>query len=501
LSKVASRDLSHLGNYDVAVIGAGIVGAMIARELSKLDGRFVVLEKESFPTFGVSKASLSQIHLPDFCPPGSLKGKLCKDAPSRFKRLAAELDVSYREVDELWLALDASQLDNLKEAKRRGQANGATGYELIGPQKIRELEPHVTKQAVNALYAKGVGVIYTPEWGFALIENATQNGLQARFGTAVTGITKRNGGSSYVVATPKGAIRARYIVNAAGLYADEIAGMVGDRDFHLTLRKGTMVIFDKSVSNLVRHMIFGTFDENHSQDIAPTVHGNMILGIHYEKPSHKEDTKVSREGIRRVMKLGKELIPALSEKDVITGFSGILADNNMAKEGDFFVGRSERAPGVIHVMAGAPGLTASPSIAELVVGMLSDSGLDLEEKRDFQKERLGWPRFQTASLAEREEMIAANSKYGHLVCRCEQVSEAEISEAIRRGAHTTDAVKHLTRAGMGRCQGGFCGIPVLNMLAKHLEISPTRVTKNGRGSHHLTGMNKSVGSFVAKDRC
>jgi glycerol-3-phosphate dehydrogenase len=480
-----------LREYDVVVIGAGIVGAMIARELSKHEGRFVLLEKESFPGCGVSKASLSQIHLPDFCPPGSLKGKLCKDAPRRFKRLAGELDVVYREIDELWLALESSHLVNLEEARGRGEANGATGYEVIGPDKIRELEPHVTKKAVAALYGRGVGVIYTPEWGFALVENAIQNGMQVHLETAVSGITKKDD-DSYLISTTKGEFKTRYVVNAAGLYADKIAEMVGDRGFHLTLRKGTMVIFDKSVSNLVRHMIFGTFSESHSQDIAPTAHGNMILGIHYEKPVHKGDTKISPEGIRRVMALGRELVPVLSEKDVITGFSGILADNTMMKDGDFFIASSERSPGVIHVMVGAPGLTASPAIAELVTTLLSDSGMDVEEKRGFQKERLGWPRFQTASFAERNEMIAANSKYGHIVCRCEQVSEAEILEALLRGANTTDAVKHLTRAGMGRCQGGFCGIPILNLLSQHLGISPAQVTKKGEGSHHVTGLSRSV---------
>jgi len=491
-----------MGDYDVVVIGAGIVGAMIARELSKLDGRFVVLEKESFPTFGVSKASLSQIHLPDFCPPGSLKGKLCRDAPSRFKRLAIELDVAYREIDELMLALDASQLGNLEEAKGRGEANGAEGYELIGPHKIRELEPHVSKKAVAALYARDVGVIYTPEWGFALIENAIQNGVQVHLRTAVTGITKRGDDSAYLVSTTKGTFTTRYVVNAAGLYADEIAEMVGDSGVHLALRKGTVVIFDKSVSNLVRnHMIFGTFSENHSQDIAPTVHGNIILGIHYEKTKYKGDTKVSREAIRRVMELGQELIPELSQTDIITSFSGIVADNNMKKDNDFFIAPSERAPGIIHVMVGAPGLSAAPAISELVTELLFDAGMDVEEKRNFQKNRIGWSRFQTASLAERENLIAENSKFGHIVCRCEQVSEAEILEAIGRGADSLDAVKHLTRAGMGRCQGGFCGISVLQQLATHLRIPPTQVTKKGQGSHQLSGLTKCDCDPGVRDKC
>ena len=483
--------------YDVIVIGAGIVGTMIARELSKLKGRVALIEKEPFPCFGVSKAGLSQIHLPDFCPPGSLKGKLCADAPSRFKALSRELDVTYREVGELWLALEPAHIANLEAARMRGEAHGAKGFEMIGPDKIRELEPHVTPVAVAALYAKGLGVVYVPEWGFALVENAIQNGLRVHLNTEVHRIASDEDGT-YRLSTSRGMIKARYVINAAGLHADEIAGMVGDMDVRLDLRKGTMVIFDKSVSYLTQNMLYGTFSESHSQDIAPTAHGNLILGVHYVKPKHKADAEASRENIRETVRLGQELIPALSEKDVITGFSGILQSNSRAAGGDFFIGPSTQAPGVIHVFAGAPGLTAAPGIADLVIKMLTELGMQAEEKKDFQKHRMGWPRFEAASLYEKQDMVSSNSKYGNVVCRCEKVTEAEILEAIRRGADTMDGVKHLTRAGMGRCQGGFCGIRVLNHLAGQLGISPTQVTKKGEGSHQIVGFTKQRASFGAK---
>jgi len=213
------------------------------------------------------------------------------------------------------------------------------------------------------------------------------------------------------------------------------------------------------------------------------------------KPKHKHDTEVGRENIRETVKLGQELVPALSEKDVITGFSGILQSNNKAANGDFFVGPSTRTPGVIHVLVGAPGLTAAPGIADLVIKMLTDLGLQAEEKKDFQRNRMGWLRFEPASLDEKQAMVSSNSKYGHIVCRCEKVTEAEILEAIRRGADTMDGVKHLTRAGMGRCQGGFCGIRVLNHLAGQLGIRPTQVTKKGEGSHQIVGFTKEPATF------
>jgi glycerol-3-phosphate dehydrogenase len=193
------------------------------------------------------------------------------------------------------------------------------------------------------------------------------------------------------------------------------------------------------------------------------------------------------------MKLGKQLVPAISEKDIITSFSGILSTNNMASNGDFHIAPSEHAPNVIHVIVGAPGLTAAPGIAERVVKLLLDAGMETDEKRVFQKKRRGWPRFEGASFAEKLEMIASNPKYGHVFCRCEQVTEAEILEAMGRGAVTLDAIKHLTRAGMGRCQGGFCGMSVLKVLAQHLGVPLTEVTKNGEGSHQVI---KSLRDFI-----
>ena len=483
--------LSSLGEYDVVIIGGGIIGAMIARQLSKFQGRFAVLEKETFPGCGVSKASLSQIHLPDFCPPGSLKGRLCRDAPARFRKLAVELDVLYREVDELWLALEPAQVSDLEATKARAESHGATGFEIIGPDRIRELEPHVTPEAVAGLFAKGLGVIYTPEWNFALIENAVENGVQLYLQTKVVDIGKGQN-DTYRLITDQGMLTSKYVINAAGLFADEIARMVGDGHIQLSMRKGTMLIFDKSVSHLARHMIFGSFSESHSQDIAPTAHGNLILGVHYVKTDNKSDTQVEQEGIQKTLRLGRQLIPALSEKDVITSFAGILANSNMTNDGDFFIAPSEQAPGVIHVLVGAPGLSAAPAIAEYVIQLLEDSGWQVEEKSDFNPRRRGWPRFASAPMATKMQMIDAEPKYGHVLCRCEHVTEAEILHSIRRGACTMDAVKHLTRAGMGRCQGGFCAPFVLKHLANEMGVSPTQVTKNGPGSRQIAKMTKTA---------
>lgn len=484
---LSTRIMADLSNYDVVVIGAGIVGAMIARELCKYEGRIGLVEKESSPGWGVSKGSLSMIHAPDFCPPGTLKGKLCVGAPERFKELSRELDVAYREVDELWLALDPSQIRMIEEAKARGEGHGGKGFQIIPGERVRELEPYVNPKVVAALYIRGLGVVYPPEWAFALVENGVQNGLRCHFNTEVQDIQKEPGGG-YVIETSRGPLKTRWIVNAAGLFADEIAAMVGDRGIQLELTKGTMAIFSKSVSGMVRHMVYGTFSRQHSQAITPTVHGNLLAGLgHFSTPEHKTDYKVEAAGIQDMIRMAKELIPALDEHEIITTFAGIRSENNRVPNGDFFLSPSEHARGVIHAVIGQPGLTAAPAIADRVVELLSKEGFPLREKSGFQPRRESWPFFSAADNKSRQDWIRSNQGYGKIVCRCEHVTEGEIVSAIHRGAHTLDAVKHVTRAGMGCCQGGSCGTKVFHLLKRELGRGNEALTKKGKGSYIAVG--------------
>lgn len=490
MTTVTDSSSSRVGAspYDAIIIGGGIVGSMIARELSRHKGRFALMEKEAATGFGVSKANVSMLHSPFMFSSGPLRFRLAHQAAGRYRRLSKELDVVFREVDEIFVAFDQAQLSRLETDRLRAEERGfSSNHALIGPDMLRELEPHVNPRAIGALYGKGtVGGIYAPEWTFALTESAVLNGLHLHLNTPVTAIEKL-GDFDYVLTTPEGTFKTRYIINAAGLFADEIGRMVGDDDISLVLTKGTMAILDKSVSCLVHSMVYGTFGKDHSQLITPTAHGNLMLGLgSFSTPEDKNDTKVSREKLREVIDMARELVPAISEKDVITSFAGIRSDNTKAAvPGDFYIAPSERAPGVIHAVIGSPGLTAAPAIAEMMVGLLSDSGMVMEEKKDFQKERVGWARFEKASIEEKAVLAAQNPQYGKVVCRCEQVTEAEILEAIRRGADTMDGVKHLTRAGMGRCQGGFCAVNVLKVLSWQLGIPPAQVTKKGAGSYQV----------------
>ena len=477
-------------DYDVAVIGAGIVGSMTARELCRYKGCFALIEKEPFSGFGVSKATLAMLHSPLMFPTGPLRIKLAYNAAERYKILSADLDVAFKEVDEILLAFKPEHLSKLEASRIWALENKVSaGHQIIKPDKLRELEPHVSKTAIAALYARGVGGIYPTEWTFALLENAVQNGLHLYLKSPVVNITKIPG-IGFEVVTPTERIRTRFIVNAAGLFADDIAKMVGDNDIRLMLTKGTMAILDKSRSHLVRNMVYGTYGIDHSQLVTPTAHGNLMVGLgHFTKPADKFDTAVTRDKLKEVIQIGKKIVPSISENDVITSFAGIRSDNNKAAAGDFYIDHSTGAPGVIHAFIGSPGLTAAPAIAEYIRNLLADAGFALEEKKDFIRQRTGWKRFAETSPNERTSLIAADPRYGHIVCRCEQVTEAEILEAIRRGADTIDAVKHLTRTGMGRCQGGFCRLQVINFLAESLGVSFSQVTEKGNDTHQGCDLN------------
>ena len=493
MTQITSRQPQHQVEYDVIIIGAGIVGSMIARELCRYEGRFALLEKESFSGFGVSKANPCMLHSPLMFPSGPLRTVLSHNAAARYQKLAGELDVAFNAVDEIFLAFDSDQLAKLKAAQVWAEdKHVSAGHVIIDPEKIRQIEPNASKKAIGALYGKGVsGGIYATEWTFALTENAVQNGLDLYLNSAVTDI-KCKGDFDFEVITPKGSFKTRYIINASGLFVDEIAGMVGDSGIQLTLTKGTMLILDKSASNLIGNMVYGSYGKDHSELVTPTAHGNLLIGLGYfTTPAHKADTAVSRDKLTEVLQMGKKLVPAISGKDVITAFAGIRSENNMAAGGDFYIDHSKTAAGVIHAAIGSPGLTAAPAIAGHLISLLADAGLELDEKKTFNPNRNGLCRFETATAREKQRLIESNSRYGHIVCRCEQISEAEVLEAIQRGADTVDAVKHITRAGMGRCQGGFCGIPVINYLSRSQGVSPHQVTKKGVGSHQVTSGRNS----------
>ncbi|VBB38596.1 putative Glycerol-3-phosphate dehydrogenase [uncultured Spirochaetota bacterium] len=472
--------------YDVLVIGGGMVGSMILRELSRFKLRVIMVEKEPQPGFGATKATMAYIHRNHMNPPGSLRARLCMNSQSTFLSLSKELGVGYREADEINIAFDSNEEAQVRLRLDWAFKNGEKNFRTISREEVARLEPHVSRDFIYAIHSVGHGMIHPAEWAFALVENAISNGARALMETEVTGLRQEEDGF-WTVDTDKGSLQARFVINAAGLYADHIAHLAGDVNVRQFPARGTFAIFDTSVSSMLRNLVYvAGIDTTFSQAIGPTLHGNVILGLgHFREPKDLSDTRVTREELDDILKIGKKIVPNLPERDLITSFAGIKVTNNLAEHNDFFLGLSSVSPTLIHALICPPGITASPGIARAILDLLSNSGLDLKEKPDFKSGSECRFKFHDSNDEDRGEAIKKDPAYGHIICRCEQISEAEIRDAVRRGAKTLDGVKQLTRAGMGRCQGGFCSLWVLKIISDELDIPLEKVTRKGKGSEEV----------------
>ena len=482
--------------YDVLIIGAGIVGSMLARELSRYKLKLALVDKEDQPGLEVTKASLSYIHRNHMNPPGSERAKFCRGSQDRFRVLATELGLPYREADEINIAFDKEQEQQIRTRLDWAFKNGETKFRIIPKDEVARLEPRLTKDFIFAVHSEAHGMIHPPEWAFALVENARTNGADVFLETEVQGLDQAMDGS-WVIKTDKATFRSRYVINAAGLFADQIAWMAGDKDVRLFKTRGTFAIFDTAVSSMLRHLIYvAGLNLSYSQAMGPTMHGNIILGLGwFKEPENRIDTKVTKEELETILKMGRQMVPDLPERDVITSFAGIKSTNNLSKPEDFYVGPSGVSPSLIYALICSPGITGSPGIARRIIELLADAGLELKEKSDFNPHREKPFRFRDASEEERKAAIARDPRYGHLICRCEQVSEAEIIQAVRKGARSIEGVKQITRAGMGRCQGGFCGPWILKIIARELGIPPEAVTRKGKGSEEVIRFDQIGGAL------
>jgi len=480
-------------NYDLVIIGAGFIGTMIAKELSKYNIRAAIIEKKDSPGCAVTKAGLSALHSPDFCPKGSFKEKFCLNAFDKFKMLSNELGVKFKEFDEIRLAFNDEDLLRLKKYKEQGESLGLDIYEIIDQEKLRKAEPFLTDKAIAALKIKNLGSIYPPEWCFAFLETALKNDVNVYLNTEVISIKKENNNLfPYLINTSNVTIATKIIVNCAGLFANEIAAMLGDNYINIEYEKATMAILDKSVSHLTKSMIYGSFSFDHSQVIAPTAHGNLVIGLGYFiKTKDREDVGVARGKLDEILTMAKRLIPSISVKDIITSFSGIKSENTItAPKKDFYIDFSKNSPGVIHVVIGSPGLTAAPEISNYVISMIDRSCVKLIKKNEIEKKRNIFIKYTELNKEKISAKIKENPQYAKIICRCEKISEAEIIEAIKRGAVTFDAIKHYVRAGMGRCQGGFCGPAILNIISRELKCPIETIVKNDKNSLLVKGHSK-----------
>ncbi|MCR5041665.1 MAG: NAD(P)/FAD-dependent oxidoreductase [Clostridia bacterium] len=468
--------------YDVIVIGAGVCGAMIARGLSGLKLKTALLEKAPDVAMGASKANSGIVHGGFDALPGTLKAELNVRGTALMKDVCRDLDVPFKNCGSLVVAFSEEDKATLEELAERGRKNGVPGVSIIGADKLRELEPNVAPEAVGALFCESSGIVCPYELTIGAAENAVKNGVDLKLGCKVTAIEATEDG--FVVTTSTGAFECSYIVNAAGVYADEIARMVGDDSFRIIPRRGEYYLLDRTVGSLVSRTIFQCPNKmGKGVLVTPTVDGNLLVGpTSVDLTEGREDVSTTLEGLDKVARLGGRSVPKASVRDAITSFAGVRAhpDSN-----DFIIGVSEANPRFINA-AGieSPGLSAAPAIAERVTEIVEElTGAQKNESFDPVREPVF--RFRHATDAERAEAIEKNPAYGRIVCRCESVTEGEIIDAIKAGATDIDGVKRRTRAGMGRCQGGFCGSKVAELLAELAGAELNTVTKFGGESKLL----------------
>lgn len=474
--------------YDVAIIGGGVVGGMLARTLSSYKLKICILEKESDVAMGASKANSAIVHAGFDAEPGSLKAKLNVKGSEMMERTAKELGVKYRKNGSLVVGFNDEDKKKIEELYERGIKNGVKELSILNNDELHSLEPNLSPDAVCALNAPTGGIVCPYELTIAAIGNAMDNGADLKVNFEVYKINK-SADSFEIFSSNGNSIKAKYIVNAAGINADAVADMAGQTDIKIHPRRGEYVLLDKTSGGVVSHTIFRTPSAmGKGILVTPTVDGNLLLGPTAEDMDDKDDTATTADGLSNVLANCSETTVDINLRDTITSFCGLRAVGNT---GDFII--NSNAEHFINA-AGieSPGLSASPAIAEYITEMLRDMGLELIKNENFNPIRKPAHYFKEASVAEKNRMIVENRAYGRIICRCEGVSEGEIREAIRTNppARDLDGVKRRTRAQMGRCQGGFCMPYITEILSEELGIPYESITKNGGSSKLMTGKTK-----------
>lgn len=478
--------------YDVAVIGAGIIGCSIARALSRYRLGTVLIEKEPDVADCTTKANSAIIHAGYDAKPGTLKARFNALGNPMYDKLCEELDVPFKRVGSLVLAFGDEDMETIKKLYEQGIANGISGMEIWDKAKVIEMEPRVNKEVTGALYAATCGIVGPMELAIALAENAADNGVEVLLDSEVAAIKKQEEG--YRIYTKDNVIAARYVINCAGLHADAINSMVSEERFTISPRRGEYNIFDKSAKDVVKTVVFPCPSRlGKGILVSPTVHGNLLIGPNAEDLEDKEAFDTTSKGLQFIREGAERSVPDLPYNLIITGFSGLRA---RCERDDFIIEEAPDAKGFINV-AGieSPGLTSSPAIAEYVAGLLAGICGGLEEKEDYNPRRRRQIRFSELSEAERKELVEKEPRYGRVICRCETVTEGEIVDAIHRkvGARTLDGVKRRVRPGSGRCQGGFCGPRVMEILARELGRDIRDIVKDRKGSYVLEHPTKENG--------
>ncbi|PKM50304.1 MAG: FAD/NAD(P)-binding oxidoreductase [Firmicutes bacterium HGW-Firmicutes-7] len=465
---------------DFIIIGAGVIGTMIARELSRYQVKVLLIEKENDVSCGATKGNSAIVHGGFDDKFGTLKSKLCRAGNLMYPKLNEELNFGYEKRGSLVLAFSQEEIDVLGELYENGVKNGVDDLEIIDADRIMEMEPYVSKKVMKALYCPSSGLTSPYEMAIALAENAISNGVELRLKSEVQAIEQAEGG--FKVITNKGEFSSKYVINCAGVYSDKIAGMVGVDHFKITPRRGEYVLLNKGQGYLANNVLFQTPTKNGKGILVTrTYHGNLMLGPNAQEVGSKEDIGTTLEALDYIVDTARLSVPDFELKSTLTSFSGIRATSDKK---DFIIEES-KVKGFINV-AGieSPGLTSSPAIGKYVIEIIKTMGVDLQENPDFNP-------YRKAIIVHKDKdfdgFIDAPSPDKNIICRCEKVTEAEIIDAIHRGIDidSLDAIKRRTRAGMGLCQGQFCGPRVANIIAKEQDMKVEDVTPRGKGSSIL----------------
>lgn len=473
--------------YDVAIIGAGVIGGMLARELSRYQLKVCVLEKENDIAMGASRANSGIVHGGYDPVPGTLKAKLNSQGVELLFEAAEQLHVPYKRNGSMVCAFSAEEEPLLEELYQQGQENGIPGLALLTGDEARQLEPNLSAAVTKVLHVTNAGIICPYELTVAAIGNAMDNGVELIRNFAVSAISRDQ--DVFTVRAASGEqIQTKFLVNCAGGYSDKIAALVGDDFFTVIPRAGEYMLLDKAEGSRVSHTLFQCpTAEGKGILVSPTVDGNLLVGPTATKVATPESRDTTPEGLSVVERLASKSVPSVNFRQVITSFTGVRASET---RGEFILQASQTVPGLVHAGAiDSPGLTCCVSIAQYLVNLLSLQGLSILNKDNWDGNRENPHAFRQMTDEEKDAFIQKNPAYGKIVCRCETVSEGEILAAIRNNpkAVDIDGVKRRTRSGMGRCQGGFCGPYVMELLAREMNVPMEQITKNGGDSYMVIG--------------
>jgi glycerol-3-phosphate dehydrogenase len=507
--KMKSSNNDTIRKTDIVIIGGGVIGCSIARELSKYNLQTLLIEKSNDVGCGTTKANNAMVHTGIGEKKGTLKQKLCIKGYKKFDKLSKELKFPYRK-NGLLILLTKNSLEKYKipffisnfliskiipfyilfTSKKLGLT-----MNIISKKKLMKIEPKITKDSLVALYSPTYGITCPYLFTIALAENSIKNGLEFLLNTEVIDIETKDNKIKSVI-TNKGIIKTKFIVNAAGLYADEIADMANAREYTIRAKKGATLIFDKNTSNYINHNIsivnFPRDEHYKGGGAITTLDGNIQWGPTITETSDKFDTSVTSEDIENIIKSYSPIFNQFPKESVINYFSGLRACTFTE---DFIIKSSKKTEGFIHV-AGiqSPGLTAAPAISEMVVQILKKDGLKLEKKSDYNPYNKKKIVIRNLNDEEKNDIIKNNPDYGEIICRCEQITKGEVLDAIHPPlpALNIDSIKRRTRIGMGRCQGGFCLPNIVKIISDETDISGEDILKNNNDSNLFIGKSKCL---------